>query len=82
MFTRMGFTASEMIQLVACGHTMGGVRSSDFPNLVAPNPTEPDVPNFDTFDTTTMQFDNKVYVGKITFVKRLQSSNQCNGISV
>lgn len=65
MFARMGFTASEMIQLVACGHTMGAVRSTDFSNLVAPNPSQPDIPNFDTFDTTTMQFDNKVYVGKI-----------------
>ena len=53
-----------MIQLVACGHTMGAVRSTDFPNLVAPNPSQPDIPNFDPFDTTEMQFDNKMYVGK------------------
>jgi len=47
-----------MIKLTACGHTMGGVRSDDFPQLVAPNPasTAPVIVNFDT----TTQFDNKV----------------------
>ncbi|KAF8621504.1 hypothetical protein AX15_007736 [Amanita polypyramis BW_CC] len=60
MFTRMGFTQAEMIQLVACGHTVGSVRSSDFPNLVAPNSQNPDTPVLDPFDTTTLQFDNKV----------------------
>ncbi|KAH8823960.1 heme peroxidase [Flagelloscypha sp. PMI_526] len=30
-FARQGFTPSEMIALVACGHTLGGVSSDDFP---------------------------------------------------
>ncbi|KAH8804086.1 heme peroxidase [Flagelloscypha sp. PMI_526] len=30
-FARQGFTPSEMIALVACGHTLGGVRKEDFP---------------------------------------------------
>ncbi|KAH8827144.1 heme peroxidase [Flagelloscypha sp. PMI_526] len=30
-FRKQGFTQSEMISLVACGHTLGGVRSADFP---------------------------------------------------
>ena len=49
-----------MITLVACGHTMGGARSADFPELVAPNPNSvmPVIKNFDE----TMQFDNLVLV--------------------
>ncbi|KAH8823949.1 heme peroxidase [Flagelloscypha sp. PMI_526] len=30
-FARQGFSLSEMISLVACGHTLGGVRKDDFP---------------------------------------------------
>lgn len=33
-FRRQGFTQSEMIALVACGHSFGGVRSPDFPEIV------------------------------------------------
>lgn len=33
-FRRQGFTQSEMISLVACGHTFGGVHSPDFPEIV------------------------------------------------
>ncbi|KAG6842677.1 hypothetical protein H0H93_003854, partial [Arthromyces matolae] len=33
-FQRQGFNQSEMIALVACGHTLGGVRSADFPTIV------------------------------------------------
>ncbi|KAF5381072.1 hypothetical protein D9615_004174 [Tricholomella constricta] len=58
MFTRQGFTTSEMIQLVACGHTMGGVRSTFFPALVPPGP-DPLTPKIVNFDTTT-EFDNVV----------------------
>ena len=56
----MGFNQSEMIKLVACGHTMGAVRSPDFPQLVTPNPntTAPVLANFDE----TMAFDNLVLV--------------------
>lgn len=57
-FQNQGFNTAEMIKLVACGHTMGGVRSSDFPELVPAGP-DPNVPNIANFDTTT-QFDNAV----------------------
>ena len=57
-FRKQGFNQAEMIKLVACGHTMGGVRSSDFPLLVAPDPNSAN-PVFDDFDTT-MDFDNDV----------------------
>ncbi|KAJ3768378.1 heme peroxidase [Lentinula raphanica] len=53
-FRRQGFTPTEMISLVACGHTLGGVRQVDFPLVVTD--TEEDV---QTFDSTT-DFDNRV----------------------
>ncbi|KAF9260072.1 heme peroxidase [Marasmius fiardii PR-910] len=34
-FERQGFTKEEMIALVACGHTIGGVRSVDFPDITS-----------------------------------------------
>lgn len=36
-FARQGFDVTEMIQLVACGHSIGGVHGVDFPEIV-PNP--------------------------------------------
>ena len=61
MFQRQGFSPEEMIALVACGHTLGGVRSSDHPDIVPPG-DDPDVPNFELFDATPRQFDSAVYV--------------------
>ena len=61
-FKSAGFNPSEMIQLVACGHTLGGVRSTDFPALVppGPNPAVPQFANFDTSPTPATSFDNLV----------------------
>ncbi|KAJ4473733.1 heme peroxidase [Lentinula aciculospora] len=53
-FRRQGFTPTELIALVACGHTLGGVRQADFPLVVTD--IEEDLR---TFDTTT-NFDNTV----------------------
>jgi hypothetical protein len=53
-FRRQGFNQTEMISLVACGHTLGGVRQVDFPLVVTDNAT--DVATFDTTPT----FDNTV----------------------
>ncbi|KAK7039914.1 peroxidase [Favolaschia claudopus] len=36
-FVRMGFNESEMIALTACGHTLGGVRTVDFPDIIDVN---------------------------------------------
>jgi catalase (peroxidase I) len=58
-FRKQGFTPAEMITLTACGHTMGGVRSSDFPQLVSPPTSNSSAPNIKNFDTTT-SFDNAV----------------------
>lgn len=60
-FRRQGFTLSEMITLIACGHTIGGVRSLDFPDLVPPgdNLSIPNIKHFDTspeFDHTMLVF--------------------------
>jgi hypothetical protein len=33
-FRKMGFNASEMTALVACGHSLGGVNGRDFPDIV------------------------------------------------
>jgi hypothetical protein len=33
-FDRQGFNVSEMIALVACGHSVGGVHGVDFPQIV------------------------------------------------
>ncbi|KAK4127792.1 heme peroxidase [Parathielavia appendiculata] len=62
-FDRMGFTQTEMIQLVACGHTLGSVHSTEFPQIV---PAEiGHIP----FDSSRAGFDNKVvteYVARNT----------------
>ncbi|KAJ7193714.1 heme peroxidase [Mycena pura] len=59
-FARQGFTQTEMIGLVACGHTFGGVQHSFFPDivnvLIDPTSTE-DVAHF---DSTFVTFDNNV----------------------
>ncbi|KAL7907461.1 heme peroxidase [Trichoderma velutinum] len=61
-FAKQGFDTSEMIALVACGHSVGGVHGVDFPEIV-PNPvptTDVKNDNTVTFDTTTDNFDNLV----------------------
>lgn len=56
-FSRMGFTQTEMIQLTACGHTLGGVHSPEFPALVPPGSATNDEA---ALDTTPGAFDNNV----------------------
>lgn len=51
-FDRMGFAEEEMIQLTACGHTLGGVHDTEFPELVE----EGESPS----DSTVAGFDEKV----------------------
>ncbi|KAI8832894.1 heme peroxidase [Chytridium lagenaria] len=54
LFRRMGFNTAEMIQLVACGHTLGGVHADVHPNLTNKVTA--------TFDSTKFGFDNAVAV--------------------
>ncbi|KAF7350459.1 Peroxidase [Mycena venus] len=55
-FAKQGFNVSEMIQLVACGHTLGGVRYPDFPTIVAGSGQTTVVDLFDG----TQQFDHNI----------------------
>ncbi|UKZ96237.1 uncharacterized protein TrAFT101_011038 [Trichoderma asperellum] len=64
-FQRQGFTPQEMIGLVACGHTLGGVHGVDFPEIVPVVKDPATDQNTQTFDTTNSgmnAFDNTVAV--------------------
>ncbi|KAJ1547940.1 hypothetical protein HK405_004574, partial [Cladochytrium tenue] len=52
-FTLFGFNHTELISLIACAHTLGGVESDENPQIVG-NITKV------AFDTTTYVYDNKV----------------------
>ncbi|KAJ7763420.1 heme peroxidase [Mycena metata] len=60
VFARQNFTQTEMIGLVACGHTFGGVQNAAFPQVVPvlndPNNTE----SVSHFDQTFTHFDNNI----------------------
>ncbi|KAJ8107533.1 hypothetical protein OPT61_g8798 [Boeremia exigua] len=56
MFAKAGFSTEDMIAMVACGHTMGGVHGKTFPEITENN-TESNVVHFDSTDAT---FDPKV----------------------
>ncbi|KAJ7287098.1 putative L-ascorbate oxidase [Mycena rebaudengoi] len=59
-FARQGFTPSEMIGLVACGHSFGGVEHAPFPGIV-PEMNDPTNTNSVAhFDSTNVKFDNNV----------------------
>lgn len=55
-FLRIGFNTAQMIQVVACGHTIGGVHSPEFSDLVPPGTPKGEL----SFDSTVAVFDNKV----------------------
>lgn len=57
-FARMGFNSVEMIQMTACGHTLGGVHAGNFDNIVTPGTAPNDYQLFDT----TLEFDNNIAV--------------------
>jgi hypothetical protein len=56
-FDRMGFTQVQMIQMTACGHTMGGVHAVNFPEIVLPGSAPPN--DYQLFDGTA-NFDNNI----------------------
>ena len=62
-FARFGFNSQEMVQLVACGHTVGGVHASAFPSIVPPGTQPNDVRHFDASDTT---FDPRVAIDYVS----------------
>lgn len=56
-FAGAGFSGADMISLVACGHTLGGVHSRNNPHITGLDPTPDTVTKFDsTFDS----FDSRV----------------------
>ncbi|KAL7625666.1 hypothetical protein AAE478_004887 [Parahypoxylon ruwenzoriense] len=56
-FVRMGFSRTEMIQVTACGHSIGGVHENEFPEIVPVGSTgNGEAP----LDSTVASFDNKV----------------------
>ncbi|KAL8711481.1 MAG: hypothetical protein Q9220_004139 [cf. Caloplaca sp. 1 TL-2023] len=55
-FLRVGFDSTQMIQVVACGHTLGGVHAANFPQIVPPGTAPNDVRTFDS----TVKFDEKI----------------------
>lgn len=57
-FARLGYNLTEMIRVVACGHSIGGVHSPEFAYLLPPNP----VNGVGFFDTTPSRFDNKIII--------------------
>ncbi|PFH45731.1 hypothetical protein AMATHDRAFT_43976, partial [Amanita thiersii Skay4041] len=46
-FARAGRNQTEMIMMIACGHTIGGVHGSDFPTITG-NPAQPFTAHFDS----------------------------------
>ncbi|KAF7340536.1 Peroxidase [Mycena sanguinolenta] len=59
-FARQGFTQTEMISLVACGHTFGGVQHDPFPDIVNVLNDTTDTEDVAHFDSTFVTFDNNV----------------------
>nr|VWO95589.1 Histidine kinase [Ganoderma boninense] len=57
-FARQGFNQTEMITLIACGHSFGGVQNSPFPQIVPLPDGVSDVSQ--TFDSTPFNFDNNI----------------------
>ncbi|KAF4963061.1 hypothetical protein FSARC_8892 [Fusarium sarcochroum] len=58
-FKAAGFNKEEMITLVACGHTLGGVHSNDFPQIV-PGSQNMYNDTVEPFDSSPHEFDNKI----------------------
>jgi hypothetical protein len=56
-FETASLTETEMITLIACGHSIGGVHSVDHPEVVSGPVT---AENKATFDTTSGEMDNNV----------------------
>ncbi|KAJ7239707.1 heme peroxidase [Mycena rebaudengoi] len=59
-FARQGFTQMEMIGLVACGHTFGGVQHAPFPDIVPDSNDPNNTQSVAHFDSTFVHFDNNI----------------------
>ncbi|ELR07035.1 hypothetical protein VC83_06745 [Pseudogymnoascus destructans] len=59
-FARMGFNTSEMIELIACGHTIGGVHAGLSPLINAPGTAKNDYALFDDATQAQSKFDHGI----------------------
>lgn len=59
-FQRMGFSSTEMISLVACGHSLGAVHTANFPLIVPQGSTPGGYQEFDTTGVDNPAFDSKI----------------------
>ncbi|KAK9426512.1 putative WSC domain-containing protein [Seiridium unicorne] len=61
-FLGMGFDNTEMVQMIACGHTLGGVHVTEFPDIAPENSPDGEA----GLDSTVAAFDNKVITEYLT----------------
>ncbi|KAG4423745.1 hypothetical protein IFR04_003170 [Cadophora malorum] len=62
-FAKAGFSTQEMIQSIACGHTIGAVHRRNHPEIVLDDEVmgpDPEMDGADTFDSTPFIYENKV----------------------
>jgi hypothetical protein len=65
--------SSDLLQLVACGHSFGGVQHQFFPTIVPPSANDT-AADFDaTFDSTPFHFDNNVYESRLLSPSRTRA---------
>lgn len=55
-FVTAGFNTTEMVQMVACGYSLGGIQGVDFPDITGNNSST----NFVHFDSTFSSFDSAI----------------------
>ncbi|KAH7416673.1 heme peroxidase [Cadophora sp. MPI-SDFR-AT-0126] len=61
-FAKAGFSTKEMIQSIACGHTIGAVHRRNHPEIVFDDEVigpDPEMDGADTFDSTPFIYENK-----------------------
>ncbi|OJD32177.1 wsc domain-containing protein [Diplodia corticola] len=58
IFAKAGFNTSDMIAMVACGHTLGGVHGKNFPEITL-NSSDTNFEHFEADDSFSL-FDNAV----------------------
>lgn len=58
-FAKAGFNTSDMIAMVACGHTLGGLHGNNFPDITG-NSSELNFVHFENQTDSFAQFDNAV----------------------
>ncbi|RYC59987.1 hypothetical protein CHU98_g6227 [Xylaria longipes] len=68
IFANAGFNVTDMIAMVACGHSIGGVHANDFPTIVSKARSIVLGNDLTPFDNTTTTFDNSIAVNFVNNV--------------